>query len=474
MQRSGSVHPYGPASRYPSRQNLDSLNAPPPPSLDHFPPLGKEIPKEKLRSLNSVLTQHADQPRGQQPVGPANRNAKSYHWRPTQAPAYYEQFFAEQALHLDQVAKRLLDKITPPDSETTAKHELLKTLERICKQLSPSAKLIPFGSVVTGFATASSDIDCVFFLGLGNDDITLPDYPLLLERKLQDEGFEAQLLLRTRIPIIKMVQRETPGCLQEIQCDIGFKNHLAIHNTQLLLTYSKCDRRLKDMVLFVKWWAKKRHINSPYRGTLSSYGYVLMILHYLINIVSPPVLLNLQLQPVSQDADDSEIFHRDGDNVYNIWFSRDTQSIPRSVNNAFVGELLRGFFDYYAYKFAWGQAVISIRTKGGLLTKQDKGWIAAKSRLGTTADGSETYEVKDRYLLALEDPFETAHNVGRTCTGPGVGRIRDELRRAMMLIKIRGDRGNKLGEHLCEEAPPERPYVRREDRDHKDPKSPEI
>jgi len=148
-RRPGLVHSYGPASRYPSRQNLASQNSPPPSNFDHFPPLGKEIPKEKQRSLNSVPTQRADQPRGQQPVGPGNRNTKSYQRRPAQALGHYEQFFAEQAFYLDQVTKRLLDKITPPDSAITAKHELLNSLELICKQLSPTAKLIPFGSLVS-------------------------------------------------------------------------------------------------------------------------------------------------------------------------------------------------------------------------------------------------------------------------------------------------------------------------------------
>ena len=114
-----------------------------------------------------------------------------------------------------------------------------------------------------GFATASSDIDCVFSSGLvvdvdadddedeHNYDVGL-DYPSLLEGKLQEEGFDAVLLSRTRVPIIKMVQRESPDCPHELQCDIGFKNFLAIHNTELLLTYSKCDPRLREMVLFVK------------------------------------------------------------------------------------------------------------------------------------------------------------------------------------------------------------------------------
>jgi DNA polymerase sigma len=104
-----------------------------------------------------------------------------------------------------------------------------------------------------GFATASSDIDCVFSPGSQvTAEDALVEFPSLLEKKLQDEGFYAHLLSRTRVPIIKMVQKPTAEYPQEIQCDIGFKNYLAIHNTQLLLSYSKCDVRVKQMVLFVK------------------------------------------------------------------------------------------------------------------------------------------------------------------------------------------------------------------------------
>lgn len=124
-----------------------------------------------------------------------------------------------------------------------------------------------------------------------------------------------------------------------------------------------------------------------------------------------------------------------------------------------IGELLRGFFEYYAYAFQWGREVISIRTKGGLLTKQEKGWVAAVVRPGKV----ENSEVKNRYLFAVEDPFEIEHNVSRTCNGPGVGRIKEEFRRAVRLIRYR-DGGKTMSEHLCMEAPPERPWVRREDR----------
>nr|POF20595.1 terminal uridylyltransferase cid1 [Quercus suber] len=79
-----------------------------------------------------------------------------------------------------------------------------------------------------------------------------------------------------------------------IQSDINFFNPLGLHNTQMMRNYSLCDPRVRPIILFVKAWAKRRKINSAYSGTLSSYGYVLMVLHYMINIAQPAVLPNLQ------------------------------------------------------------------------------------------------------------------------------------------------------------------------------------
>jgi hypothetical protein len=125
-----------------------------------------------------------------------------------------------------------------------------------------------------------------------------------------------------------------------------------------------------------------------------------------------------------------------------------------------IGELLKGFFEYYAHGFQWGREVVSIRTKGGLMTKQEKGWVAAVIKPGRT----ENSGVKNRYLFAVEDPFETEHNVSRTCNGPGVNRIKEEFKRAVWLTRVR-DGGKTLFENFCMEAPPERVWVRREDRD---------
>lgn len=226
-----------------------------------------------------------------------------------------------------------------------------------------------------------------------------------------------------------------------IQSDINFSSALAIHNTQLLRCYCHCDMRVRLMVLFVKAWAKRRKINSAYSGTLSSYGYVLMVLHFLINVARPPVIPNLQH---SFGAEHREVMAHG----YNISFWNDEGHIQHlaaqrqlTQNTEMLGSLLRGFFQYFAIQgsqvagggFNWMKDVISIRTPMGILSKEGKGWTGAKT---VTIDNRE---VRHRYLFAIEDPFELDHNVARPVTHHGIVTIRDEFRRAWKILQCIGN-----------------------------------
>ncbi|KAL7629165.1 hypothetical protein AAE478_000684 [Parahypoxylon ruwenzoriense] len=305
-----------------------------------------------------------------------------------------------------------------------------------------------------------------------------------------------------------------------VQCDINFSAHLALQNTLLLRCYSYTDPRVRPMVLFVKHWAKARGINTPYRGTLSSYGYVLMVLHYLINIAEPFVCPNLQqLAPPDPNLPAEALEGITVCRGCNVRFWRDEQEIHRlacqghlNQNRESLGSLLRGFFEYYAQNnvmstthkrgFDWGRDVLSLRTHGGLLTKQEKGWIGAKTviqpqtgappnptetevngtlkssadgiiaqqiiipaqseqlvspdgipitPMGQSAKAGEFKEVRHRFLFAIEDPFELEHNVARTVTHHGIVSIRDEFRRAWRIIKYAGKNG-QAPEDLLEDV----------------------
>ncbi len=260
-----------------------------------------------------------------------------------------------------------------------------------------------------------------------------------------------------------------------IQCDINFSNYVAIHNTALLRCYCKCDPRVRPMGLFVKAWSKARKVNTPYHGTLSSYGYIMMVLHYLINIAQPPVIPNLQHLAKDEDAWNNktniELFEG-----FDVRFIKDEAMLQARAeqgqmtkNRESLGSLLRGFFRYYTdgRGFHWVNEVISIRTQGGLLTKKAKDWTEAK-RAGK--DNS----IRLRYLFAIEDPFETDHNIARTVGHSGIVAIRDEFRRAWdILSKIKYVDGRWLwhmgngreGEDLFEKAD-DRGDLLRQDQDY--------
>ena len=233
-----------------------------------------------------------------------------------------------------------------------------------------------------------------------------------------------------------------------IQCDINFSNNLGLHNTTLLRCYSICDPRVRPMVLFVKSWASRRKVNSARDGTLSSYGWVLMVLHYLVNVAQPPVCPNLQL--VRRQPDGASVVICDG---YDVQFLRNEAEIQQLAakkmlthNQQTLGALLKDFFHYYAQQgyssprggFVWTQDALSLRSPGGILSKEEKGWTASRR---TMVHG---VEVRNSYLFAVEDPFELDHNVGRTVTHSGICAIRDEFRRALRILQTIGRAGAEV------------------------------
>lgn len=423
-----------------------------------------------------------------------------YHGRP---PPFPEPITATQlqADFLNSLAAREIP-IAEMNSDELAEKEVLRLLlETICQKTVAidGVELKCFGSLSTTFATKGSDMDLVLLSPRSKPELSSSEsnVPRLIERALLDLGYGAKLLTKTRIPIIKFYEKPTPEVLASlladrqkyedekdktptfgkheigklplapkdgqrtprlpqgdnfdhpkgdmgIQCDINFCNHLGLHNSQLLKCYSLCDPRVRCMVLFVKAWAKKRKINSSYHGTLSSYGYVLMVLHYLVNIARPPIVPNLQLWKLMSNQHTDEMFASEIEvDGHAIRFYRNEVALEElqrrdkiTFNHMSLGSLLREFFHYYAQQgdsaprggFRWTLDVLSLRTQNGLLTKQSKGWTAATTKV------TETAHVRQRYLLAIEDPFETDHNVARTVVHAGIVAIRDEFRRAHRLI----------------------------------------
>ena len=305
-----------------------------------------------------------------------------------------------------------------------------------------------------------------------------PDNPEVIKARLLLDSLPDNLRRYRRRQGFSSARLEFPKTGVGVHCDINFSNHLALHNTLLLRCYCSCDPRVRDMVLFVKSWAKRRKINSAYHGTLSSYGYVLMGLQYLVNVATPPVLPNLQLawKPPTSGSYVALLEETTADG-YDVRFWRSEPEIKKAAadgmlthNDEALGSLLRGFFGYFAHQgthiiwggFSWGYDVLSLRTRGGILSKQSKGWVAAKTEtVEPTAPGQEAKEVRQRYLFAIEDPFEHEHNIARTVVHHGIVAIRDEFRRAYAIIQHVGQGG--VADDLFAEAPERKDLQRKRD-----------
>lgn len=305
-----------------------------------------------------------------------------------------------------------------------------------------------------------------------------PDNAELAQARFLLDSLPDVLRRYRRKPGFSSARLEFPKTGVGVHCDINFSNHLALHNTLLLRCYCICDPRVRDMVLFIKAWAKRRKINSAYHGTLSSYGYVLMVLHYLVNVATPPVVPNLQLawKPPTSGSYGTLLEETTADG-YDVRFWRSEAEIKNlavegrlTQNKETVGSLLHGFYGYFAHQgthiiwggFSWGYDVLSLRTRGGILSKQSKGWVAAKTEtVEQAAPGQEAKEVRQRYLFAIEDPFEHEHNIARTVVHHGIVAIRDEFRRAHSIIQRVGQAG--VTDDLFAEAPERNDLQRKRD-----------
>jgi len=162
-----------------------------------------------------------------------------------------------------------------------------------CEAFPKGTRVVVFGSSANGFGSPHSDLDMC---------IQLPPSSSLVDKEdvngSASMGKLAEILEQTgmvdvntdrltaRIPVVKFncpIKSEDGNdtVLQLIECDVSMQNPLACINTALLRTYSGILPEVRILAAIVKRWAKARNINDPSEHTLSSYGYIIMLLYFL-------------------------------------------------------------------------------------------------------------------------------------------------------------------------------------------------
>lgn len=304
----------------------------------------------------------------------------------------------------------IFESLVPAEEEKAKQKQLLSSLEKLVNKEWPKSQLYLYGSCANSFGVSNSDIDVC--LAIEGDEINKSELLLRLADILKEDNLEnVQALTHARVPIVKLMDPVTG-----ISCDICVNNVLAVVNTKLLRDYAEIDCRLRQLAFIVKHWAKSRGVNVTYKGTLSSYAYVLMCIHFLQQR-RPAILPCLQGMEATYVVTVEDIECSYFDKVENL---RDFGS----QNKESIAQLVWAFFDYWAYRHDYSNAVISVRT-GGIISKRAKDWTR---RIGN-----------DRHLVCIEDPFETSHDLGRVVDKYSIKILRDEFQRAANIMQLDPD-----------------------------------
>ncbi|PRP83626.1 hypothetical protein PROFUN_08352 [Planoprotostelium fungivorum] len=319
----------------------------------------------------------------------------------------------------------LFNELKPIAGEYARRMKVLKRLNKLIYNYFSDGKpqLHLFGSSANNFGMKNADMDISLVIDekhVGSPKRIVLRLGDILKRKRM---LEVVCLPRARVPIVKFKDE-----FSELSCDICINNTLAIHNTQLISTYSKIDIRARQLGYVIKHWAKCRQINEPYQGTLSSYAWIVMALHYL-QTRNPPILP--VLQNMTAPGEERKKVEVEGHDVY-FYSNWDSLREFGTPNTSSLGELVTGFFRLYAEEFDWNDSVVSLRT-GGYLTKEEKQWA------------KQTND-RDNILLTIEDPFEVTHNLGRLVDRSNLKVIKYEFKRAYKLAAS----GKPLSK-ICEE-----------------------
>ncbi|CAI5723991.1 unnamed protein product [Hyaloperonospora brassicae] len=316
-------------------------------------------------------------------------------------------------LTVDSIA--LLEQLEPNRAEGAAKRAVRLRVQALLQQQWPTCCVLPFGSSESNLGFGGCDVDLgIFFHDVRVDALgALPAEKRVellttacerLSRTFQVRAF----VRRARVPVLKLWDPQ-----REVACDVCVGSGSALLNTALLRYYGRVDPRVRPLVFAVKYWAKQRGINDAGNGTLSSYGYTLLLIFYLQSQCA-----HIQLPAVHADFQDLQ----SQTNICGLLkqlHSVSTVDFPSTFGTSAVnsvGALLAGFFDFYAHRFNFEHDVVSIRT-GSALSKTTK-WSHPVS-----------------WRMSIEDPFELAHDVGRVVFHrKGHDLIRSEFARASDLL----------------------------------------
>ena len=248
--------------------------------------------------------------------------------------------------------------------DTNIYQELLKNIEKAVNESIPDYQVHLYGSHATNLCLPWSDLDVVLLPKKTN--ITKKEnnhallYKLYENLKSQKWVKEINYISNASIPIIKIYSIEVYNNIP-IDISIQEENHFGLKCVELVKLYMNQYESLKPLVLSIKNILKRANLNDPYKGGISSYGLILMIIFFLKQQSFSGIDISL------------------------------------GENNSNLGFLFFNFLQFYSFEFEFGKNIIYIKDTMNDLDDLKYQNISLGSR------------------LIIIDPLNPNNNVAKSC-----------------------------------------------------------
>jgi len=356
---------------------------------------------------------------------------------PVSAPAF------EATALVDQVDE-LLGQITPTAEGNEVAENLAKSVQDAIREVLPEVQVIGIvnGDVRRGtpYGVAVPEVELVATVSIealarhmkqhhpdGNHQIDGYD-----ARKLQKSairictnllvtelnGFKfRRSAFRGQEPKVTLMSPLIHRIGKAIPVDVSVNSWTPLYNAALVAECGKLDPRARNLILFVKRWAKDRGICYATKGHLPPYAWTLLTIYFLqVGLPDGPLLPPLRCS-VNEAAGGEDV------SALTVTPLKEVARASCSGHPLRTGELFSAFISFYCNKVDWNTEVASLQS--GHRTTQE---TCSLARHMLRADVG-TIEAAP----CIQDPFEPTRNRGTYVTLASLKRLREELVRAEKL-----------------------------------------
>ena len=158
---------------------------------------------------------------------------------------------------------------------------LVKNVQISVDKSIPDYSVNLYGSHATNLCLPWSDLDVVLIKKGNHENINNSKFLSKLYEYIRNEPWvkECKLIGKASVPIIKLIAIEKYNNMS-IDISIQDEKHFGLKCVDLVKSFLKEYQSLNPLVLAIKNILKQANLNDPYRGGISSYGIILMIVYF--------------------------------------------------------------------------------------------------------------------------------------------------------------------------------------------------